>query len=77
MDDALNGDMDAVQKASSTDAELAAAMRAIVRALRVIAVEVDAIDERFASFNTRMATMAGGIIVTVLSAAILLALRTG
>ncbi len=77
MDDALNGDVDAVQRPGANDAEIANAMRAVVRALRVIAVEVDAVDERFASFNTRMATMAGGIIVTVLSAAILLALRTG
>lgn len=62
MEDALNGDLGTVDKAT-------------LRALRSIATSIDDIDQRLNTIANRVLTIGGGVITTVIGAAILLALR--
>lgn len=62
MEDALNGDIGTVDKAT-------------LRALRAIATSIDDIDDRLSTIANRVLTIGGGVITTVIGAAILLALR--
>jgi hypothetical protein len=62
MEDALNGDIDSVDKAT-------------LRALRSIASSIDDIDVRITSISNRVLTIGGSVLATVLATAILLALR--
>jgi len=68
VDDTLNGDI-------RPEAGTEPALRALVRAVRVCADGIDDIERRLDVATTRIVQLGGGIIVAVISAAILLALQ--
>ena len=73
VDDTLDGNLNLTGEYP----EMVNAIRALSRAVRINADAIDDIEARLATFNARLATVGGGIIVSIISAAILLALRTG
>lgn len=75
IDDLLNGDIDVDHE--SDMAEVVGAIRALTRATRTLASSVDDLSHRYDTLTTRIAQVGGGVVVSVLSAAILLALRSG
>jgi hypothetical protein len=75
IDDLLNGDIEL--DAREHDSDLIRALRAHTRAVRALASALDEVKAQLETFNTRLAMVLIGISVTVLSSAILFALRTG